>query len=172
MEWLFANPIGDLSGPAFLALYALIAAAIVVAARLQIAAADTSETGPPPPVTTDRDPYEIAYLRGGGNELLRFTIFDLARQGALRVAAPPKPGKPPEGVVATGSSGEQPSTLARDVVAFYREPHTTSQLFASDLPAAAKTFGAAACDAALRAQRFLPRPLPLPTGRSAQSRTW
>ena len=157
MDWLFANPVADLSGPAFLLVYALIAIGIVVASRMQIAAADTSGKGPPPAVSVERDPYEVAYLRGGGNELLRFTVFDLVRAGILRIGDPPKPNKPPNQLAATGLASGALSTLGQQVVAFYQIPHTGNELFASPLPAAAKVSGAA-FDARLGNERLLAGP--------------
>jgi uncharacterized protein (TIGR04222 family) len=159
MDWLFHNPVADLSGPAFLALYALFAVAVIVVSRMQIAAADTSLSLPLPAVSVDGDPYEIAYLRGGGNELLRFAIFDLIRQGYLRICDPPKKGKPPAGIEQTGLAGaENLSELQRAIVAWYAAPHTTRELFASALPAAAAAFGAATFQPRLEAEGFYTSP--------------
>jgi uncharacterized protein (TIGR04222 family) len=104
------------------------------------------------------DPYEVAYLRGGGNELLRYTVFDLVRSGFLRVGEPPKPNKPPDRLVATGLGSGALSPLADQVVAFYQTPHTATELFASPLPEAAKEWGAANFDAKLRGGRLLAGP--------------
>lgn len=159
MNWLLANPVADLSGPLFLLVYALVAAAIVVASRLQIAAADTSLQTQLPGVTMDRDPYEIAFLRGGANELLRFTIFDLTRLGFLRVCEPVGPRKSPDSMVATGAPGsESLSSLQREVIAYYAAPHTTAELFASKLPASAAAYGAATFAARLAAERMTTGP--------------
>jgi uncharacterized protein (TIGR04222 family) len=159
MDWLVHNPVADLSGPAFLVAYALFAAAVIVALRLQVRAADTSETLALPPVATERDPYEVAYLRGGGNELLRFTIFDLVRQGFLRICDPPKAGKAPQQIVQTGAGGiENLSGFQREVVTFYAVPHTTAELFKSPLPAQAQAYGDVSYKTALETQRFYSAP--------------
>jgi uncharacterized protein (TIGR04222 family) len=159
MDWLIHNPVADLSGPAFLLLYGLFAVAVVVVSRMQIATADTSLSQPLPAVSVDGDPYEIAYLRGGGNELLRFAIFDLLRQRYLRICDPPKKGKPPAGIERTGLAGaENLSELQRAIVAWYAAPHTTPELFASALPAAAASFGAATFQPRLEAEGFYTSP--------------
>ena len=38
-----------------------------------------------PPVPESPDPYRIAYLRGGENEVLRLMLFDLVRRGHLEM---------------------------------------------------------------------------------------
>jgi uncharacterized protein (TIGR04222 family) len=160
MDWLLSNPIANLSGPAFLLVYAIFAVAVVIVSRMQISAADVSAANGPPNVTVDRDPGEVAYLRGGGNELLRFTIFDLTRLGFLRVADAPKPGKAPTQIVATGQTeGANDLTLLQQkVIDFYAAPHTTVELFASDLPKVASTYGEAAYRPRLEAERFYVSP--------------
>jgi uncharacterized protein (TIGR04222 family) len=160
MDWLLNNPIADLSGPAFLLVYALLAAAIIVASRLQVRAGDASLAVPLPPVATDRDPSQVAYLRGGPNELLRFTIFDLIRLGFLRLCDAPPGGKAQkQQIVATGIPGsEQLTGFQREVVTFYATPHTTAELFKSNLGAAAILEGDTTYKPALEAEHFLSSP--------------
>jgi uncharacterized protein (TIGR04222 family) len=160
MDWLVSNPIANLSGPEFLLVYGLFALAVVIVSRLQISAADTSAAAGPPNVTVDRDPAEVAYLRGGGNELLRFTIFDLTRLGFLRVADAPKAGKAPTQIVRTAQfEGTQSlSLLQREVIDFYVAPHTTVELFASGVPKVASSFGEAAYRPRLEAEGFYVAP--------------
>jgi uncharacterized protein (TIGR04222 family) len=160
MDWLSSNPIANLSGPQFLLVYALFALAVVIVSRMQISAADTSAATALPNVTVDRDPGEVAYLRGGGNELLRFTIFDLTRLGFLRVADPPKAGKAPTQIVATGQVEGTPALtlLQQKAIEFYAVPHTTAELFASDLPKVAKAYGDAAYRPRLDADGFYVAP--------------
>src|ERR1700722_19883045 len=160
MDWLLNNPIADLSGPAFLLVYAVLATALIVASRLQIRAADTSLAAPLPPVATDRDPYQVAYLRGGPNELLRFTIFDLIRLGFLKICDAPAGAKAQkQQIVATGIPGtEQLTGFQREVVTFYATPHTTAELFKSNLGAAAILAGDTTYKPVLEAEHFLSPP--------------
>ena len=155
MDLLIHNPVADLSGPAFLVLFVLFAAAVIVVSRMQVAAADTSLSRPLGPVSVDDDPYEVAYLRGGGNELLRFAIFDLTRRGYLRICDPPQKGKPPTSIVQTGLAGTANLTgFQREIVAWYAVPHTPPELFKSSLPAAAAAFGASNFQPRLEAESF------------------
>jgi uncharacterized protein (TIGR04222 family) len=156
---LISNPLADLSGPEFLVVYAIFAIGVIVAARARTVPAAAGTIADPGPVTVDRDPYEVAYLRGGANELLRFTVFDLVSRGFLMVPEPAKPKDPPTQVVQTGQG--DPLSLngfQREVVAFYGVPHTTAELFASNLPAAAETFAAASFKPRLEAERFFAPP--------------
>jgi uncharacterized protein (TIGR04222 family) len=157
MDWL-PQPFSSLSGPAFLLVYAFFAAAVIVVSRLQVTSADRSLMLPLPPVSAERDPFEVAYLRGGGNELLRFAIFEAIRRNVLRLA-PPAQGKKRadriEAVTAELSPGDASAPLFEELVKFYAQPHTTVELFASNLPAAAEAFGAARYGATLEAERFL-----------------
>jgi len=158
MNWFVNNPVADLPGPAFLALYALFAVAVLFISRSRVRALE-QPAGQTPPVTTDRDPSEVAYLRGGGNELLRFTIFDLMRQGYLRICDPPKAGKPPQQLVQTGQAGADGlSDLQRAVVAFYAAPHTAPELFKSPLPGLATASGDVAYQPGLTSEGFFSPP--------------
>jgi uncharacterized protein (TIGR04222 family) len=159
MDWL-PQPFSSLSGPEFLLVYAAFAAAVIVVSRLQVTSADRSLTVPLPPVSVERDPFEIAYLRGGGNELLRFAIFEAIRRNVLRLAAPAKGKKQSDRIEAVSAElppGDSTPLLA-ELVQFYAQPRTTVELFASGLPAAAETFGAARYGPALEAEHFLTEP--------------
>lgn len=83
MEWLWENPIAEMAGPKFLLLYACVSAAAVVVCRLAVRGLDWTGRLPPPPVPSAPDPYEIAYLRGGENEVTRAGIFSLIKRGLL-----------------------------------------------------------------------------------------
>lgn len=85
MEWLWQNPIADMSGPAFLFFYACASAATIAACALVARRLDWTGRLPPPQVPPSPDPYEIAYLRGGENEVARAAVFALMRGGYLHV---------------------------------------------------------------------------------------
>jgi len=85
MEWLWQNPIADMRGPAFLLFYACASAATIAACALVSRRLDWTGAMPPPHVPPAPDPYEIAYLRGGENEVARAVVFALMRSGHLRV---------------------------------------------------------------------------------------
>lgn len=85
MSWLTHNFIADMYGPHFLLLYAFVIVATFVACRWKLRALDSTTTLTPPPLEANPDPYEIAYLRGGENEVARVAIFDLIQRGYLEV---------------------------------------------------------------------------------------
>jgi uncharacterized protein (TIGR04222 family) len=85
MNWLFENPISELPGPLFLALYAGVIALVVMEAVWRKSRADQSLDLGPTPISSKIDPVEIAYLRGGENEVTRLLVFDLIRRGYLRI---------------------------------------------------------------------------------------
>ena len=87
MDWLIHNPIADLPGPAFLGVYAAAIAMTCFAAFRAIRARDTSGWREPPPVPKEPDAYELAYLRGGENAVIRTGLFSLLRRGYVEVFA-------------------------------------------------------------------------------------
>ncbi len=87
MEILFDNPLANLYGPYFLLMYGLFI--IVVAAAVWIAKrfADSSDRISPPSIPANIDPFEIAYLRGGANELARAAVFSLRQRGLVQIVS-------------------------------------------------------------------------------------
>jgi len=86
MDWLLHNLIADLYGPYFLIFYAAMIAVLVVACSTSIRNLDRTKNLEPPEIPAKLDPYEIAYLRGGENEVTRVAIASLIDRGLLRVA--------------------------------------------------------------------------------------
>src|SRR5918993_1483826 len=84
MDWLMNNPLADMYGPLFLFVYAGSIAATAVACRVMTRRLDWTAKMAPPPVPSDLDPHEVAYLRGGENEVTRSVIFALVQRGLLR----------------------------------------------------------------------------------------
>ena len=85
MDWIIHNPIGDMSGPKFLGIYACLIAVTAVACDRFLRGLDTTDGDGPPPVPIDPDPYELAYLRGGINETIRTVGFSLLGRGYVDV---------------------------------------------------------------------------------------
>lgn len=83
MDWLFDNPIGNMRGPQFLAVFAVVAAGCILWAYRRTRAADGTAQRDVPELPVEFDPFEIAYLRGGAHELARLMIFDLLTRGYL-----------------------------------------------------------------------------------------
>ena len=86
MSWLFDNPVANMPGPDFLVFYPICAGVILVAAYFFIAMQDTTGDRPPPAIAGAIDPYEIAYLRGGSNEVIRAAAYALWQKGLVELA--------------------------------------------------------------------------------------
>src|SRR5690606_29739233 len=85
MNFLFDNPLATMSGPMFLAFFVVFI--IVTLAVLAIAKSNIDKTNrlPVPAIPPQIDPFEIAFLRGGENELARSVIFSLVHKGFLEI---------------------------------------------------------------------------------------
>ena len=83
MEWLTNNPLANMHGPDFLFLYAVTIVVAILFGRRAIRNADPTSDEPPPPPPLRPDPFEVAYLRGGEAEVVRFTVFRLIQNGLL-----------------------------------------------------------------------------------------
>ena len=85
MGWLIHNPIADMYGHDFLLFYGGIIVLTLVACWLKLRQSDPTASMPLPPVPSEPNPYETAYLRGGENEVTRVVIFGLTQRGYLQV---------------------------------------------------------------------------------------
>ena len=85
MDWLLHNFIADMPGPDFLLFYGGAIALTLAGCWWALRRIDPTVFEPPPLVPSQPDPYEIAYLRGGENEVTRTIIFDLIQRGYLAV---------------------------------------------------------------------------------------
>lgn len=85
MDGLFDNFLANMRGPDFLALYLIFACIVVGGGYFFIAAQDA--TGDNPPATPSVvDPYALAYLRGGVNEVIRTAIYALRQKALVEIA--------------------------------------------------------------------------------------
>lgn len=122
-----------LDGPQFLLLYVVVCSATVTFAAWFVRSKDTSTAGAPEPIGNDLNPYAIAYLRGGANELVRYIVFELTRDRLLEVVPSKKKHKPARIVRTSATHGAQ-SALAKMVYDYFETPHTAQELFASSIP--------------------------------------
>jgi uncharacterized protein (TIGR04222 family) len=79
------NPIIQANGVTFLLLYALIIGATLGLCWAIARSLDPTVRLSPPPLPKEADPYEIAYLRKGTNEVTRLVIFHLVQNGYLSI---------------------------------------------------------------------------------------
>lgn len=85
MEILLDNPLATMSGPYFLIFYGFtifFTLAIFGIAKSRI---DKTDNLILPPISSNVDPYEIAFLRGGTNEVARTAVFALISKKLLAI---------------------------------------------------------------------------------------
>ena len=85
MEWLTNNALTNLHGFQFLFLYICVATSTIFAAWLMVRRQDKTDQMPPLHIPQTPDIYEIAYLRGKENEVIRLSILNLISQGYLQI---------------------------------------------------------------------------------------
>ena len=84
-NWFLHNTFADLPGPLFLTVYLSAIVATIVGAVWTLRRADPTSKFDLPEIPTHPDPYEIAYLRGGDNEVLRAALFGLIAKGNIEI---------------------------------------------------------------------------------------
>lgn len=136
LEWLTHNPIADLYGPHFLALYAGVILVTLLLCGILRSFTDPTSGVPLPRIPAEPDPYEIAYLRGGTAELARAVIFHLLQDGYLTVdGGEEHRGKRKPSLIRWRDDAPDPSCLKdleREVYSWFRRGLTPEQLFQSD----------------------------------------
>ncbi len=85
MDWLLHNFIADMPGSSFLGVYAGVAVLVLAACYFAIRRSDPTKLMEPPEVPSKVDSYEIAYLRGGANEVIRVVAYALRQRGFIEV---------------------------------------------------------------------------------------
>ncbi len=79
-------PFLDLPGPEFLNVFGLFAIIVLAVAGLVIRVADRTDRRPPPPVPKRPAAVEVAFLRGGVNQVIRTLVYDLVQRGYADIA--------------------------------------------------------------------------------------
>ncbi len=85
MEFLFDNPLANLKGPMFLALYAAFIFTVLIAYPIIKFLLDKTSKLSLPTIPQNPDAYEIAYLRGGANEVARSVVFSLRQKDLVKI---------------------------------------------------------------------------------------
>jgi uncharacterized protein (TIGR04222 family) len=91
MDLLLDNPLTDIYGPYFLILYGFVTLFTILSVLFIKTRVDRSDRLPMPPIPANIDPYEIAYLRGGINEMARTAVFSLIQKGLVEIKNDEKP---------------------------------------------------------------------------------
>lgn len=87
---MLGNWISDMPGPQFLAFFAITIAVVLSFFGYRKRNLDPTRTEPPLPLPRNPDPLQLAFLRGGSNEVARVVVFDLVQRGYLEVVEPEK----------------------------------------------------------------------------------
>lgn len=74
-------------GPYFLALYAAVILFLIIVLLIAKRVVDRSDRLPAPAIPSAIDPFEVAYLRGGANELARAAVFSLRQKRLVEFAS-------------------------------------------------------------------------------------
>lgn len=141
---LTQNALATMYGPEFLLLYVCVIAVVCVACAWAIGRLDTSSAEGLPLIPPHPDPLEIAYLRGGENEVTRVAIFDLIERGYLELREEKiglfKTGKIKR--IAQALNAPDASVLPpqqQTVFGQFRTPQTAQEVFQSALPTRIKS---------------------------------
>ncbi len=123
-----ANPIANMYGPYFLLFYGFVIVVTLVTCWWNLRRGDGTANLPLPFVPAEPDPYEIAYLRDGENELIRLVIFDLIQRDYLhlqeqRIEQAPK-----------HPNSNFLTPIEHDVFRWFSSPRKPSDVFQSSLP--------------------------------------
>jgi uncharacterized protein (TIGR04222 family) len=171
MNWLFQNFIADMYGPHFLLLYGSVIVATLIGVRWGIRSADATASLPPPPLRSNPDPYELAYLRGGENEVTRLAIFSLIQRGYLKVSETKKWWGRVERRLSQASGGPDWRHLSpgeQAVFRFFTLPHTAAEVFQTGPQAIGLTGLCSEYETKLQHEDMLYPPQALDTGRLIQ----
>lgn len=85
MEILLDNPLAAMYGPYFLVFYGFFITFTLIILGIGKTRIDQTDQIGLPPIPAQIDPYEIAYMRGGTNEVARSVIFSLMQKGFLEI---------------------------------------------------------------------------------------
>jgi len=129
------NPLANMNGPLFLVLYLVVIAVVIVVCKSRfVQTDDTLSRLQPLKVPQLADPYEIAFLRGGVNEVIRLGVFKLLKAGYL-TTAPLANRKEKSTAQQVQINPVTPplsdlSPLETDLCKYFEKPHTTAEMFA------------------------------------------
>lgn len=127
MDFLLDNPLAIMEGPTFLILYVLLIATLTAMLAIQRSRLVGSPHLKPPAIPPQIDAYEIAYLRGGLNELARTAVFALVRKGLVEVTSDDRKGRIKR--VRDASPSDQLARLETEALHWVRDEREASDVF-------------------------------------------
>ena len=128
----FLSQFAQINGPAFLALYLVCWLAFMVVCLIVRSQIDPAEPGRRVAAEVDPDPYKIAYLRGGMNEVNRLATFALFSIGALEEKKNWR-GSTTWTLLPDKVDAATATPYALEATSYYRVPRKPTDIFQSDM---------------------------------------
>lgn len=121
--------IAEMPGPRFLAFYLVVLLITLAVTWWRLREADTTGSLSPLPILHPPDPYRIACLRGGRNEVARLVILSLVERGFLRIEG--------DRIVQQKRQADPASLtpMERTCYGFFAEPRSAKDVFSARSPA-------------------------------------
>lgn len=129
MEFLLDNPLATMFGPYFLVFYGVGVAALIAALAIVKRQSDQTDRLPTPAVPLQIDPFEVAYLRGGENEMARAVVFALYKKGFIVIDTAGKSSV--IGAVKPAPERTGLSVVERDALNWFDLSRTAAEVFAA-----------------------------------------
>jgi uncharacterized protein (TIGR04222 family) len=127
MDILLDNPLATMYGPYFLLLYGFVIFFTLIILGIIKRGVDDTDELPLPPIPSQIDPYEIAYLRGGTNEVVRSVVFSLMQKGFIELNTDGK--KTEIRQTASGASAANLSQIEQLALGWFYTPRDSSEVF-------------------------------------------
>lgn len=134
MDWLTNNPIANMRGPEFLFVYMFVALITIVVCYILVRQKDKTGEMPELQMPQSPDIYEIAYLRGQENEVIRLALFNLTNQGYLKITT----DTIEKGLVYPNQ--DLLSSIEKQVFAYCYSGAQAKDLFSGTLPSSIKPY--------------------------------
>lgn len=132
--WVYDNSLGNMRGPEFLGLYAVVILTVWLVVYLRRKAVDTTDWHEPPPISKSPNPHEVAQLRGGVHELARTLIAVLVDLKLVNIGPTQngkKSGTPHLVRSASSTSPFAPDSLEARALGYFDVPRTPAEVFQS-----------------------------------------
>jgi uncharacterized protein (TIGR04222 family) len=122
------NPF-DLRGPEFLVFYVVLSAATVAALRIYRWWRESQDLGSERAAARDvaQDPYQVAFLRGGRDEVLRIAVVSLIERGLLEARGDKLAATDPE------AAGKARRALDKAILTKFADEGTAQSLYSDDV---------------------------------------
>lgn len=126
MDILLDNPLASMYGPYFLVFYGFVILFTLIFLGFTKSNIDKTNNLPLPPIPAQIDPYEIAYLRGGINEVARSVIFSLIKKGYIELKTE---GKTTEIKRVNNQTNNNLSEIERQALSWFGQVRDVKEVF-------------------------------------------